>query len=90
MRTLATLAIVAATALPLAVRAETVEDMSFDGLMKMQMVDANKDGKVSKKEFLAMMDKVWEARMKKGGMSGDSMSEAQFRQMILMYLKAGG
>lgn len=89
MRTLVTLAVVAATTLPLAVRAETIEDMSFDGLMKMAMVDANKDGKVSKREFLEMMGKVWDARMKKAGMKGETMSEAQFRDMILMYLKAG-
>ena len=84
-----TLAILPLAALPLAATAETFEDMSFDGMMKMQMVDANKDGKVSKKEFLDMMGKMWDAKMKKMSIKGDAVSEAQMKE-ILMYLKAGG
>lgn len=83
-----TLVILALAALPLAVSAETFEDMSFDGMMKMPMLDANKDGKVSKKEFLDMMGKMWDAKMKKMSVAGDAVSEAQMRE-ILMYLKAG-
>lgn len=83
-----TLVILALAALPLAAPAQTLEDMSFDGMMKMQMVDANKDGKVSKKEFLDMMGKMWDVKMKKMNVKGDAVTEAQMRE-ILMYLKAG-
>ena len=84
-----TLAILALAVLPLAASAQTFEDMSFDGMMKMQMVDTNKDGKVSKKEFLDMMGKMWDAQTKKMGVKSDAVTEAQMKE-ILMYLKAGG
>ena len=50
---------------------------------------ANKDGMVSKKEFMDMMTMAWEMNAKKMGVKGDMMTDAQFKE-ILMYLKAGG
>jgi hypothetical protein len=68
--------------------AQTQEDMSFDGMMKMVMVDKNKDGMVSKQEFLDTMSKVWDMKAKQMKVSGDKMTPDDFKQ-ILMYLKAG-
>jgi hypothetical protein len=70
--------------------AQTHEDMSFAGMMAMSRVDMNKDGMVSKKEFLDTMAKVWDERAKKAKMSADKMSADDFNKMVLMYLKAGG
>lgn len=89
MRTLAIVSLAAAFALPLAARAESIEDMSFDGIMKMKMIDTNKNNMVSKKEFLDMMGKMWDAKMKKMGVTGNAVTEAQMKE-ILMYLRAGG
>ena len=61
----------------------------FSEIMSMKMIDKNKDGMVSKKEFMDMMTMAWEMNAKKMGVKGDMMTDAQFKE-ILMYLKAGG
>ena len=61
----------------------------FAEIMSMKMIDKNKDGMVSKKEFMDMMTMAWEMNAKKMGVKGDMMSDAQFKE-VLMYLKAGG
>ncbi|MEZ0309205.1 MAG: EF-hand domain-containing protein [Ramlibacter sp.] len=58
-------------------------------IMSMKMIDKNKDGMVSKKEFMDMMTMAWEMNAKKMGTKGEMMSDAQFKE-FLMYLKAGG
>jgi hypothetical protein len=87
------LAVTLATALALgltatATMAETTADMSFDGMVATPRIDKNKDGMVSKKEFLDMMSAVWDEKAKKMSIKSDRMSAEDFRQ-ILMYLKAG-
>ncbi len=61
----------------------------FAEIMAMKMMDKNKDGMVSKKEFLDMMAMSWDMNAKKMGVKGDRMTPDQFQE-ILMYLKAGG
>lgn len=61
----------------------------FAEIMAMKMMDKNKDGMVSKKEYMDMMSMAWDMNAKKMGVKGDKMTEAQFKE-ILMYLKAGG
>jgi hypothetical protein len=61
----------------------------FAEIMSMKMMDKNKDGMVSKKEFMDMMAMAWEMNAKKMGVKGEMMTDAQFKE-ILMYLKAGG
>jgi hypothetical protein len=68
--------------------AETAADMSFDGMIAMPRIDKNKDGMVSKKEFMDMMSAVWDEKAKKMNVKFDRMSAEDFRQ-IVMYLKAG-
>ena len=61
----------------------------FAEVMAMKMMDKNRDGMVSKKEFLDMMAMSWDMNAKKMGVKGDRMTPDQFQE-ILMYLKAGG
>ncbi len=65
------------------------EFMSFGDVMAMKMIDKNKDGMVSKKEFMDMMTKAWDMNAKKMGVKGENMTGQQFSD-LLMYLKAGG
>ncbi|MRD48205.1 EF-hand domain-containing protein [Caenimonas koreensis] len=65
------------------------EYFPFAEIMAMKMIDKNKDGMVSKKEFMDMMTMAWEMNAKKMKATGDMMTDAQFKE-FLMYLKAGG
>lgn len=58
-------------------------------LFKMTMLDKNKDGMVSKKEFIAMMDKAYDMKAKMMGAKGGLMTEAQMRE-FLKSLYTGG
>ena len=67
----------------------SAEYFPFAEIMSMKMMDKNKDGMVSKKEFMDMMAMAWEMNAKKMGVKGEMMTDAQFKE-VLMYLKAGG
>lgn len=67
----------------------SAEYFPFPEIMSMKMMDKNKDGMVSKKEYMDMMDKAWDMNARKMGAKGDAMTPDQFKE-ILMYLKAGG
>jgi hypothetical protein len=58
-------------------------------IMSMKMIDKNKDGMVSKKEFMDMMSMAWDMNYKKMSGKANMMDDAQMKQ-FLMYLKAGG
>jgi hypothetical protein len=60
----------------------------FAEIMSMKMMDKNKNGMVSKKEYMDMMSMAWDMNAKKMGVKGD-MTQAQFNE-VLQYLKAGG
>lgn len=68
---------------------KNAEYFPFMEIMSMKMIDKNKDGMVSKKEFMDMMTMAWEMNYKKMGGKGDMMTDAQFKE-LLMYLRAGG
>jgi len=81
-----------ATALVLATgtaRAESMDDNSFSGMYKMERLDKNKDGMVSKAEFIEMMGKVWDMKAKEMKLKADKANAKEIEQ-ILMYLRAGG
>jgi hypothetical protein len=61
----------------------------FAEIMSMKMMDKNKDGMVSKKEYMDMMSMAWDMNAKKMDVKGDKMTTDQFNQ-LLQYLKAGG
>ena len=79
----------AATGLAAPAFAQTADDMSFSGNFKMDRIDRNKDGMVSKAEFMEAMGKVWDIKAKEMKLKGDKASADEMKQ-ILMYLKAGG
>jgi hypothetical protein len=88
----ATLALAAATLASgsaFAAGPTSAEYYPFAEIMSMKMVDKNKDGMVSKKEFMDMMSMAWDMNAKKMGAKGEMMTDAQFKE-VLMYLKAGG
>jgi hypothetical protein len=58
-------------------------------LFKMEMMDKNKDGMVSKKEFMAMMDKAYDMKAKAMGAKNGLLTEAQMRE-FLKSLYVGG
>ena len=64
----------------IAAHAETDDDMSFSGMFKVDRIDGNKDGMVSKAEFLAMMGKVWDMKAKEMKVKSDKMSPEEFRK----------
>ena len=74
-----TIALLAGTT---AARAETMDDNSFSGMFKMAMMDADKDGMVSKAEFLAMMGKVWDMKAKEMAVKGDKMSGDEMKKLV--------
>jgi hypothetical protein len=63
--------------------AQATETNSFDGMTAMAKVDMDKDGMVSKQEFLDMMAKVWDEKMTKSGIKEPRMAAEQWRQFIL-------
>lgn len=62
--------------------AAPAEDNSFSGMMKMVMMDTNKDGMVSKAEYLAMMTKIWDMKAKEMKVKGDMMTPTDFAALI--------
>ena len=68
--------------------AEGTQD-DFMLLFKMTKMDANKDGMVSKKEFMAMMEKGFDMKAKAMGAKGGLMTEAQIKE-FLKSLYSGG
>jgi hypothetical protein len=69
--------------------AGSTEYYPFTEIMSMKMMDKDKDGMVSKQEFMDMMSLAWDMNAKKMGASGDKMTPDQFKQ-VMQYLKAGG
>lgn len=57
-------------------------DNSFSGMMKMAMMDANKDGMVSKAEYLAMMTKIWDMKAAEMKVKGDMMTPTDFAALV--------
>ncbi len=70
----------------LAVEATQID---FATILKMPMMDKNKDGMVSKQEFMAMMEKAYDMKAKEMGVKGGKMTESQMTQ-LLKALYSGG
>lgn len=86
------LVITAATALVgISGPARAVEGTQDDFMLlfKMSNMDKNKDGMVSKKEFMAMMDKAYDMKAKGMGAKAGLMTEAQIKE-FLKSLYTGG
>ncbi|MBI5277388.1 MAG: hypothetical protein HY854_13105 [Burkholderiales bacterium] len=63
------------------------EHYPFAEVTSMKMMDKNKDGMISRKEFIDMMGMAWDMNAKKMGAT-TMMNPEQYRQ-FLDYLKAG-
>jgi hypothetical protein len=85
--TLAAAALMGTTASAFA--AGNTEYYPFAEIMSMKMMDKNKDGMVSKKEFMDMMSMAWDMNAKKMSVKGDKMTPDELAQ-LMQYLKAGG
>lgn len=59
-------------------------------LFKMQMMDKNKDGMVSKKEFMAMVEKAYDMKAREMGAKGGLMTEAQTQALLKALYQVGG
>lgn len=66
----------------------TYEDMSFGDLMSEKMLDKNKDGMISRTEFMDMMGKVWDMKAKEMNAKNGRMTPIEFNE-VLKYLHAG-
>lgn len=89
-RTLALAAALATTAGSALAQAPTnAEYYAFKEIMSMRMMDKDKDGMVSRAEYMDMMGKAWDMNAAKMGVKGDRMTSQQFQE-ILMYMRAGG
>ena len=88
-RTLISLAAALLLAGTAGARAETMDDMRFGDLMTPKMMDTNKDGMVSRAEFLDMMGRMWDAKAKKMKVKDGKMSMSEWDE-IARYMKAGG
>lgn len=86
---LAALATTLALAFGGTARAETMDDNSFSGMYKMERMDKNKDGMVSKAEFIEMMGKVWDMKAKEMAVKGDKMSADEMKK-VGVWLSRGG
>jgi hypothetical protein len=84
-RHLATLALAAAalcgTGTALAA-GEAGEFYMFNDIMGMKMMDKNKDGMVSKKEYMDMMSKAWDMNARKMGVKGEKMTADQYKDLL--------
>jgi len=61
---------------------ETGDFYMFSEIMGMKMMDKNKDGMVSKKEYMDMMSKAWDMNAKKMGVKGEKMTADQFKDLM--------
>ncbi|WP_372524802.1 EF-hand domain-containing protein [Piscinibacter sp.] len=50
-------------------------------LFQMEMMDKNKDGMVSKKEFMDMMSKAWDMKAKEMKVKGSNMTAEQIKEL---------
>lgn len=78
-RFLAAIAVAAATLAGPALAQEGVQDPFM--LFKMKMIDKDKDGMVSKKEFMSMMDKAYDMQVRKTD-ARKGMTEKQMEEFL--------
>jgi EF hand len=58
-------------------------EMKAGDMMKMEMMDKNKDGKVTRAEFVDMMGKMYDMKAKSMGVKGGGLDAAQLEAMRL-------
>jgi hypothetical protein len=58
----------------------TANDSSFSGMWKMDYIDKDKDGMVSKAEFIQLMGKMWDMKAKEMKIKEDKMKAEDFKK----------
>lgn len=74
--------IATAAVLALGAGAANAQELAIGDLFRMEMMDANKDGSVSRAEYLAQAGKAFDMMAKKAGVTGDRMTREQFRMFM--------
>jgi len=69
----------------IAAHAQMPNDFSFSGMWKMDYVDKDKDGMVSKAEFMALMTKAWEMKAKEMKVKNDMMTAEEFKKFKALF-----
>lgn len=85
---LASIVIATTAVVGLAGPAQAVEGQDDFMLFRMAMMDKNKDGMVSKKEFMAMVEKAYDNKTKAS--KGMMMSEAEVQAFLKSLYYIGG
>ena len=85
--TLATAALLGANGAARAAEGDTQDPFM---LFKMSILDKNKDGMVSKKEFMAMVEKAYDMKVKQMGAKGGLLSEDQMQALLKSLYFVGG
>lgn len=86
---IAALAVAAAAGLAGPAQAQEGTQDDFMLLFKMTSMDKNKDGMVSKKEFMAMVERAYDMKARAMGAKAGMITEAQMRE-FLKSLYTGG
>lgn len=76
------------TAFPAYAQEGTQDDFML--IFKMKSMDKDKDGMVSKKEFMAAMEKAYDMKSKAMSARGGMLTEAQMQEFIRLLHYAGG
>lgn len=77
-----------ATTLPAHAQEGTQDDFML--FFKMKTLDKDKDGMVSKKEFMAAMEKAYDMKSKAAAARGGMLTEAQMQEFIRRLYYVGG
>lgn len=75
-------------ALPAQAQEGTQDDFML--IFKMKSVDKDKDGMVSKKEFMAAMEKAYDMKAKAMHAKGGMITDAQLQEMLKALYYVGG
>jgi hypothetical protein len=81
MKTVNRALIVAMACVSLHAAADTLPPAKMKEMMSFTMMDANKDGKVSREEFLAMMGKVYDMKMQDMGVKDGKIDAKQLEAL---------
>jgi len=75
-------------ALPAHAQEGTQDDFML--IFKMKSMDKDKDGMISKQEFMAAMDKAYDMKAKAMNAKGGMMTDAQLQEMLKALYYVGG
>lgn len=62
----------------------------YERLREMKVMDSNKDGMVSKAEFMKMVDKAYDEKAQKMGVKKGMMTQEQLDEMVKALFFVGG